>query len=114
MSQGNSLNLSIQLEENEEKKQQELDEFVELTKKIAESDRNNDLLREIKKNKLAEAGRIRAAHGEVVQEKESLRGRFNEVTESIKEEKHARQRRNQQYEELSGRFEQFSKKEKNL
>lgn len=45
MSADNSLNLSIQLEENEEKRQQELDEFVELTKKIAESDRNNDLLR---------------------------------------------------------------------
>ena len=87
MSQGNSLNLSIQLEENEEKKQQELDEFVELTKKIAESDRNNDLLREIKKNKLVEAGRMRVAHGEVVEEKESLRGRFNEVAESIKKEK---------------------------
>lgn len=114
MSQGNSLNLSIQLEENEEKKQQELDEFVELTKKIAESDRNNDLLREIKKNKLAEASRIRMAHGEVIEEKESLRGRFNEVTESIKEEKQARQRRNQEYQELSGRFEQFSKKEKNF
>ena len=46
MSSNNSLDLSIQLEENQQKsKEQELEEFVELTKKIAESDRNNDLLR---------------------------------------------------------------------
>jgi hypothetical protein len=38
---------------------------VELTMKIAESDRNNDLLREIKKNKNQEAQKIRAAHREL-------------------------------------------------
>ncbi len=37
---------------------------MELTKKIAESDRNNDLLREIKKNKINEVNKIRAAHRE--------------------------------------------------
>jgi hypothetical protein len=36
-----------------------------LTDKIAESDRNNDILREIRRSKTSEVNKIRAAHREV-------------------------------------------------
>ena len=64
MNEGNTLDLSIQLEENQEKQKQAYEDFVELTNKIAESDRNNDYLREIKKKKLAQVNKIRMAHYE--------------------------------------------------
>jgi hypothetical protein len=35
---------------------------MQLTNKIAESDRNNDLLRDIKKQKTSEVNRMRVAH----------------------------------------------------
>ena len=64
MNDGNTLDFSIQLEENQEKQKQVYEDFVELTNKIAESDRNNDYLREIKKKKMAEVNKIRMAHCE--------------------------------------------------
>lgn len=102
MSSNNSLDLSIQLEENEQKsKQQELDEFVELTKKIEESDRNNDLLREIKKNKLSEVGKIKAAQREVLDERDSMQSEYESLLESIREVKSVGKLKVEALEELS-------------
>ena len=43
-----------------------LEEFVLLTNKIAQSDRNNDMLREIKKSKTNEVNKIRMAHRDIL------------------------------------------------
>lgn len=115
MSSVNSLDLSIQLEENQEKsKEQELEEFVELTKKIAESDRNNDLLREIKKNKSNQVNKVRAAHRDLFDQNETLQNEYNKVEHSVKEVRSVCKAKSDYYEELTKKYEELALKEKQV
>ena len=85
-----------------------------LIDQIAESDRNNELHRQLRNTKLAQANSINAAHTQVADERQSLTQELARVNELKKEEKGFRKKKEGYFEDWQKKYEQLSGKERQV